>query len=221
MIQRFPRSPFEQRCAASDQARRHPFHHPGAAQVRRLVLTFWLFQPEEVEVAVLVRGDELGISDEGTASSFGIQRKREDQCSCLHIPHLQRLVLGGGDEPPGPAYCEPKTAVWPSRLWSSRPVSTSHTFSLLFLNAETARCPSLLIATLTTGLGLGNTQFPDVSGRFHSRRMVATPGSRGSSSCEYSDFSFVVWLRAHPSVTTTAKLSARTRSTASAIPEPR
>ena len=42
---------------------------------------------------------------------------------------------------------------------------------------------------------------------FHSSRMLAMSGSRGNSSWEHSDFNFVTWLRAYPSLTSIAKAS--------------
>lgn len=51
-------------------------------------------------MAAGVAGDELVIGNEGTETSCGIADKRGDWCSGLHIAHLQRLVLRGGDGTP-------------------------------------------------------------------------------------------------------------------------
>ena len=54
---------------------------------------------------------------------------------------------------PSPLNATPLTeSVWPWRVRSSRPLSTSHTFSVLSEEAETARRPSSLKPTPMTGL---------------------------------------------------------------------
>jgi hypothetical protein len=52
----------------------------------------------------------------------------------LELPHLQRLVFGDGDggRPSGVAATALTYSAWPWRVSSSRPVSSSHTFSVLW-----------------------------------------------------------------------------------------
>jgi hypothetical protein len=68
--------------------------------VRRSVLALRFFEAEEVDVAAGI-GDEFVIGNECAAMNFGVARKCHDQCPGLHIPDLQRGVIGGRDgEPP-------------------------------------------------------------------------------------------------------------------------
>ena len=72
--------------------------------------------------------------------------------AALQIPHLQRVVIRRGDRPP-PVRRHRHAMTpseWPARVRSSRPLSRSHTFSVLSSDAETARRPSGVTATPLT-----------------------------------------------------------------------
>ncbi len=101
----------------------------------------------------------------------------------LHIPHLQRLVQQTRRPPAARPRSSPRPGpqpVWPSRVRSSRPLSTSHTFSVWSSDAETARRPSRLTATprTDTSVALEGTQLAPALHIPHLQRVVPRRGDR-------------------------------------------
>jgi hypothetical protein len=77
----------------------------------------------------------------------------QELCNSYRAIDDFRTKLLGFLPGPSPLNATPLTAaVWPFRVRSSRPLSTSHTFSVLSSDAETARRPSPLNATPLTPL---------------------------------------------------------------------
>ncbi len=79
--------------------------------------------------------DRIGVAFEGAQLA-----------PALHVPHLQRLVIGRRDRQPSirrDTLRRDRTE-WPSQVHRSRPLSASHTFSVLSSDADTATCPSAL-----------------------------------------------------------------------------
>jgi len=58
-----------------------------------------LFELEEVNVTTGVAGDQFVIVDEGTGIRRAITSKRDERCSTVQVPHLQRFVLRRGHRP--------------------------------------------------------------------------------------------------------------------------
>ena len=66
--------------------------------------------------------------------------QRAEFAPTIHIPHLQRVVSGSGDGQM--SVLTQRNAIGLAACGGSRPLSTSHTFSVLSAEAETASRPS-------------------------------------------------------------------------------